>query len=76
MTMHCKLHWPLPLLVITVCAAEATVSEAFYEMVDEGQNITGTLGAELSAQSKRHCSIRQVIAQRIFKKAEIKKLRF
>ena len=47
----------LVLLMMTVCATQATVLENTYKELELEQNITGTTEAELSTQTNVQCSI-------------------
>ena len=54
----CKI---LLVLVLPVIVTQATIVQNKFEKLDSGQNITGTIGAEIKARSRRECAVRQVL---------------
>ena len=54
----CKI---LLVLMLAVIVAQATIAQNKFEKLDPGQNITGKIGGEIKARSRRECAVRQVL---------------
>ena len=53
----------LLVLLVTVCATQASIEHSKYKKLEPGQNITGTIVAELKTRSKLECSTREVVVK-------------
>ena len=53
----CKIFF---VLMLPVIVTQATVVQNTFEKLEPGQNITGAIGAEIKARSRRECAVRQV----------------
>ena len=51
----CKI---LLVLVLPVIVTQATIVQNKFEKLDSGQNITGTIEAEIKVRSRRECGVR------------------
>ena len=51
----------LLVLMLPVIVTQATIVQNKFEKLDSEQNITGKIGAEIKARSRRECAVRQVL---------------
>ena len=57
MELYIKLDLIILMLLMTTCAAQLNIEENWYQKVDLGHNIIGTVNRKLTALTVKHCSI-------------------